>query len=75
MVVAKLFWFSQVYNIRKKICSPFRYMLQVCHPILSFARVLGVTSVSMLQDPKNSIQPDFYANKISDFLSIKATAV
>ncbi|XP_060184324.1 phosphoglycolate phosphatase 1A, chloroplastic-like [Lycium barbarum] len=35
----------------------------------------GVTSLSMLQDPKNSIQPDFYANKISDFLSIKATAV
>lgn len=35
----------------------------------------GVTSVSMLQDPKNSIQPDFYANKISDFLSIKAAAV
>ncbi|CAN4126660.1 unnamed protein product [Withania somnifera] len=35
----------------------------------------GVTSLSMLQDPKNSIQPDFYANKISDFLSIKAAAV
>ncbi|KAJ8551661.1 hypothetical protein K7X08_021676 [Anisodus acutangulus] len=35
----------------------------------------GVTSLSMLQDPKNSIQPDFYANKISDFLSIKAPAV
>ncbi|KAF3652481.1 Phosphoglycolate phosphatase 1A, chloroplastic [Capsicum annuum] len=35
----------------------------------------GVTTLSMLQDPKNSIQPDFYANKISDFLSIKAAAV
>ncbi|MCD7460201.1 Phosphoglycolate phosphatase 1A, chloroplastic [Datura stramonium] len=35
----------------------------------------GVTSLSMLQDPQNSIQPDFYANKISDFLSIKAAAV
>ncbi|KAK6775169.1 hypothetical protein RDI58_026170 [Solanum bulbocastanum] len=35
----------------------------------------GVTSLSMLQDPNNSTQPDFYANKISDFLSIKAAAV
>ncbi|RAL41936.1 hypothetical protein DM860_009118 [Cuscuta australis] len=30
----------------------------------------GVTSLSMLQDPKNAIQPDFYANKISDLLSL-----
>lgn len=48
---------------------------KICHPILSFNRVLGVTSLSMLQDPNNSTQPDFYANKISDFLSIKAAAV
>ncbi|KAK4788953.1 hypothetical protein SAY86_020272 [Trapa natans] len=32
----------------------------------------GVTSLSMLQNPNNSIQPDFYTNKISDFLSLKA---
>ncbi|KAF2286399.1 hypothetical protein GH714_016819 [Hevea brasiliensis] len=32
----------------------------------------GVTTLSMLQDPSNSIQPDFYTNKISDFLSLKA---
>lgn len=35
----------------------------------------GVTSLSMLQSPKNTIQPDFYTNKISDFLSLKAAAV
>ncbi|KAH9670492.1 phosphoglycolate phosphatase 1A [Citrus sinensis] len=35
----------------------------------------GVTSLSMLQSPNNSIQPDFYTNKISDFLSLKAAAV
>ncbi|KAL9249633.1 Phosphoglycolate phosphatase 1B, chloroplastic-like protein [Drosera capensis] len=35
----------------------------------------GVTSLSMLQSPTNSIQPDFYTNKISDFLSLKATTV
>ncbi|XP_044481600.1 phosphoglycolate phosphatase 1A, chloroplastic-like [Mangifera indica] len=35
----------------------------------------GVTSLSMLQSPSNSIQPDFYTNKISDFLSLKAAAV
>uniref|UniRef100_A0A803PZ68 phosphoglycolate phosphatase n=1 Tax=Cannabis sativa TaxID=3483 RepID=A0A803PZ68_CANSA len=35
----------------------------------------GVTSLSMLQSPNNSIQPDFYTNKISDFLSLKATTV
>ncbi|KAJ6892940.1 hypothetical protein NC651_025985 [Populus alba x Populus x berolinensis] len=35
----------------------------------------GVTSLSMLQSPGNSIQPDFYTNKISDFLSLKAAAV
>ncbi|XP_012085815.2 phosphoglycolate phosphatase 1A, chloroplastic [Jatropha curcas] len=35
----------------------------------------GVTTLSMLQSPKNTIQPDFYTNKISDFLSLKAAAV
>ncbi|KAK8305527.1 hypothetical protein V6Z11_D03G068800 [Gossypium hirsutum] len=35
----------------------------------------GVTSLSMLQSPSNSIQPDFYTNKISDFLSIKAATL
>ncbi|KAJ8753061.1 hypothetical protein K2173_011829 [Erythroxylum novogranatense] len=35
----------------------------------------GVTSLSALQSPNNSIQPDFYTNKISDFLSLKAAAV
>ncbi|CAN6483157.1 unnamed protein product [Victoria cruziana] len=35
----------------------------------------GVTSISMLQDPSNSIQPDFYTNKISDLLSLKAAVV
>ncbi|EPS69816.1 hypothetical protein M569_04945, partial [Genlisea aurea] len=31
----------------------------------------GVTSLSTLQDPGNTIQPDFYANQISDFLPLK----
>ncbi|KAF5741569.1 phosphoglycolate phosphatase 1B chloroplastic-like [Tripterygium wilfordii] len=35
----------------------------------------GVTSLSMLQNPNNSIQPDFFTNKISDFLSLKAATV
>ncbi|KAK6144938.1 hypothetical protein DH2020_021758 [Rehmannia glutinosa] len=35
----------------------------------------GVTSLSMLQNPNNAIQPDFYTNKISDFLSLKAATV
>ncbi|KAH0462814.1 hypothetical protein IEQ34_010389 [Dendrobium chrysotoxum] len=35
----------------------------------------GVTTPQMLQNPSNSIQPDFYTNKVSDFLSLKATAV
>ncbi|KAK9919206.1 hypothetical protein M0R45_027816 [Rubus argutus] len=35
----------------------------------------GVTTLSVLQNPSNSIQPDFYTNKISDFLSLKATTV
>ncbi|KAL0382581.1 UNVERIFIED_CONTAM: Phosphoglycolate phosphatase 1A, chloroplastic [Sesamum calycinum] len=35
----------------------------------------GVTSLSMLQNPDNTIQPDFYTNKISDFLSLKTAAV
>lgn len=35
----------------------------------------GVTTLAMLQSPNNSIQPDFYTNKISDFLSLKAAAV
>lgn len=33
----------------------------------------GVTSLSMLQSPDNSIRPDFYANRISDLL-LKAAA-
>ncbi|KAK9146135.1 hypothetical protein Sjap_006038 [Stephania japonica] len=35
----------------------------------------GVTTISMLQNPNNAIQPDFYTNKISDFLSLKAATV
>lgn len=73
MVAAKLFWFSQVSE--RILFSFYAYASSTLLSKLSFARVLGVTSLSMLQDPKNSIQPDFYANKISDFLSIKAAAV
>ncbi|KAL4377837.1 hypothetical protein GQ457_02G025760 [Hibiscus cannabinus] len=35
----------------------------------------GVTTLSMLQSPNNSIQPDFYTNKISDFVAPKAATV
>ncbi|KAL2941472.1 Phosphoglycolate phosphatase 1B chloroplastic [Bienertia sinuspersici] len=35
----------------------------------------GVTNMEMLQSPNNSIQPDFYTSKISDFLSLKAATV
>lgn len=35
----------------------------------------GVTSLQMLQSPDNSIQPDFYTNQISDFLTLKAAIV
>ncbi|URE22600.1 phosphoglycolate [Musa troglodytarum] len=35
----------------------------------------GVTSLQMLQSPSNSIQPDFYTNKISDLVTLKAAAV
>ncbi|KAJ8446794.1 hypothetical protein Cgig2_016104 [Carnegiea gigantea] len=35
----------------------------------------GVTSLETLKSPHNSIQPDFYTNKISDFLSLKAATV
>ncbi|XP_057961754.1 phosphoglycolate phosphatase 1A, chloroplastic-like isoform X1 [Malania oleifera] len=35
----------------------------------------GVTTLSMLQNPKNTIQPDFYTSKISDFLSLKTATV
>ncbi|KAK7835729.1 phosphoglycolate phosphatase 1b [Quercus suber] len=35
----------------------------------------GVTTLPMLQNPNNSIQPDFYTNKISDFLSLKPATV
>uniref|UniRef100_A0A7C9CCG6 phosphoglycolate phosphatase n=1 Tax=Opuntia streptacantha TaxID=393608 RepID=A0A7C9CCG6_OPUST len=35
----------------------------------------GVTSLETLKSPSNSIQPDFYTNKISDFLSLKAATV
>lgn len=35
----------------------------------------GVTSLEMLKNPNNTIQPDFYTGKISDFLSLKAAAV
>ncbi|XP_021893692.1 phosphoglycolate phosphatase 1B, chloroplastic-like isoform X2 [Carica papaya] len=35
----------------------------------------GVTSLSMLQSPTNTIQPDLYTNKISDFLSLKVATI
>ncbi|KAE9448071.1 hypothetical protein C3L33_20033, partial [Rhododendron williamsianum] len=43
-----------------------------CKTLLDFSfLIIGVTSLSMLQNPNNSIQPDFYTNKISDFLSLE----
>lgn len=42
---------------------------------VSFYHNVGVTSLSMLENPNNSIQPDFYTSKISDFLSLKAATV
>lgn len=47
----------------------------VLNRLILFIWLIGVTSLSMLQSPDNSIQPDFYTNKISDFLSLKATAL
>ncbi|BBH10277.1 2-phosphoglycolate phosphatase 1 [Prunus dulcis] len=41
----------------------------------TFLVLSGVTTLSVLQSPNNSIQPDFYTNKISDFLSLKAATV
>ncbi|KAL6903592.1 hypothetical protein ACP4OV_004405 [Aristida adscensionis] len=35
----------------------------------------GVTSLETLQSPDNSIQPDFYTNQLSDFLTLKAATV
>lgn len=35
----------------------------------------GVTTLEMLNSPNNTIKPDFYTGKISDFLSLKAAAV
>ena len=35
----------------------------------------GVTSLQTLQSPDNSIQPDFYTNQLSDFLTLKAATV
>nr|ABK24589.1 unknown [Picea sitchensis] len=35
----------------------------------------GVTTLPMLQNPSNSIQPDFYTNKVSDLLIKKAANV
>ncbi|CAO2837480.1 unnamed protein product [Amaranthus hypochondriacus] len=35
----------------------------------------GVTSLETLQSPNNTIQPDFYTNQISDFLSLKTATV
>lgn len=35
----------------------------------------GVTSLQTLQSPNNSIQPNFYTEKISDLLTVKAAAV
>ncbi|CAN6239958.1 unnamed protein product [Urochloa humidicola] len=35
----------------------------------------GVTNLQTLQSPDNSIQPDFYTNQISDFLTLKAATV
>lgn len=29
----------------------------------------GVTTLSMLQNPENSIQPDYYTDKLSDLLA------
>lgn len=43
--------------------------------LLPFFFLVGVTTLPMLQNPNNSIQPDFYTNKISDFLPLKAATV
>lgn len=66
----------------------FRYLDHTIHPELqcmlcwicigtNLGRLpsAGVTSVQMLQSPDNKIQPDFYTNQISDFLTLKTAAV
>lgn len=44
-------------------------------PMMISSLLVGVTSLQMLQSPSNSIQPDFYTNKISDLVTLKAAAV
>ena len=50
-------------------------MIMLPNESLAIRPFSGVTSLPMLQSPDNTIQPDFYTNKISDFLSLKAAAV
>lgn len=74
MVAAKPFLFSQVTSTEQisRLLSIWYDMLS--NKDFSFL-IIGVTSLSMLQNPNNSIQPDFYTNKISDFLSLRAATV
>lgn len=54
----------------------FPYFSRPWYKILeSVFRFIGVTSLSTLQSPSNSIQPDFYTSKISDLLALKAATV
>ena len=84
MVVAKLFLFSQVTSYRMIYvyplvsfiyCHIYIYNLIKSNFPLFFILLTGVTILSILQNPNNSIQPDFYTNKISDFLALKAATV
>lgn len=76
MVAAKPFLFSPVtHTSLPQSSSIFIQTPGIWSEPRVFFSSTGVTSLSMLQSPSNSIQPDFYTNKISDFLSLKAAAV
>lgn len=76
MEAARLSSFSQVF-INSSVQTLTKGMLIYYNISISIelGSLAGVTSLQTLQSPDNSIQPDFYTNQISDFLTLKAATV
>ncbi|BFG22477.1 hypothetical protein CerSpe_087510 [Prunus speciosa] len=69
---------SQICMVGDRLDTDILFGQNVGCKIFLFSQVTTLKSVfllSVLQSPNNSIQPDFYTNKISDFLSLKAATV
>ena len=67
-------WWLQDTSCSLRFLSQDRLCNLDCLIAMEYCKHTGVTTLGMLNDPTNEIQPDFYTNQISDLLAKKVKA-